>query len=107
VETALHTKDGHTGQIAKHKPSHVSRHGRDREVWDRPIVEAIHVGQLFGQAAQSRAAYDAALGTDTRAVQQISGDFLYHLEATVAAWGTHIKMKNFTSLNTDTCTNKT
>uniref|UniRef100_A0A182M0I2 Uncharacterized protein n=1 Tax=Anopheles culicifacies TaxID=139723 RepID=A0A182M0I2_9DIPT len=87
MEATLHTKDGYTGQKAKHEPSLVSRHGRDREVWNRLVVEAVHVGQLIGEASQPRAAYDATPGTDTRAVQQISGDFLHHLVATIAGGG--------------------
>uniref|UniRef100_A0A182XS15 Uncharacterized protein n=1 Tax=Anopheles quadriannulatus TaxID=34691 RepID=A0A182XS15_ANOQN len=61
VEASLHAEHGHTGQIAKHQPSQMASHGRDGEVRDRLVVEAVHIGQLLGQRAQAGPADDANL----------------------------------------------
>uniref|UniRef100_A0A182XS16 Uncharacterized protein n=1 Tax=Anopheles quadriannulatus TaxID=34691 RepID=A0A182XS16_ANOQN len=61
VEAALHAHDRHAGKVPEHQPSDMASHGRDGEVRDRLVVEAVHIGQLLGQRAQAGPADDANL----------------------------------------------
>uniref|UniRef100_A0A182J4G0 Uncharacterized protein n=1 Tax=Anopheles atroparvus TaxID=41427 RepID=A0A182J4G0_ANOAO len=72
VEAALHADDRNAAQPPEHQPSAVAGHGRDGEVRYRVVVEAVHLGQLVGQAAQPGPADDATPGSDARALQQIN-----------------------------------